>query len=415
MTTAAIAAVLGAILGCNDDGDRVEAGNLGAGGEGGAGAADAGGEGGAGAAAPDGPMGPSQLLIPLLPSYRNWDYHLFQGLDDHPRYEMVELMLDDTTSEEPLAWVFFTEREAPKRQLHYVSDAAYAADLARTASPDTRVVEVTPIDVSWQQGSDGAYAFEVALETGDGPVTWSVRSTGPATADYAELVEQSDHDLLGGILVMYLNQTVLVDAATALTIGDETWPVTVWEDISNAYFTGYHGAVSPRLANGYLASYDEALELVALPERLEPGEGWTYRVDDEERQWLITEREGDALVVAGGSYTLELDVEGDALRLRSVRVTDDGGELALRYDPALPDLGRLVAGGAGEVAVAIDIDGHADVVSGALTFEADGDGRVALLLAPEAPAWAVKNPMRLTLDVTDAGHAYSSRTTPATE
>ncbi len=354
------------------------------------------------------------LVVPLLSSYVKWDYHVFQGLDDHPRFEMVELMLDDAHSDDPLAWVFFTERAAPKRQFHYTNRAEHAESLSATSSPETRIVHTTPIEVTWEEQEDGRLAFHVELSTEDGAVRWDVLSTGAPNGDYAQLISQSGHDLAGGILVMYLHDTVLIDPSTTLVQGGQTWPSTVWQEKSSAYFTAYNGAVSPRLGHGYLVSGEASYRLLSKPRSLEVAEGWRYEYQDErgaeEQHFTIEERQGNMLKVAAGPFGFAYETVETGLSLRSVGVTDEDGGLLVRFEPPLPDLEHQEPGFVGEVSFAVDIDQVVDVITGKVLVKVEAADAIQLLLSPEQPSWAVTNPMRISIGWNENGYEVRSQT-----
>jgi hypothetical protein len=66
-------------------------------------------------------------LVPLVSSLYHWDHHWYIWLPGDPVYEAVEVMAAERDNTVPLAWVFFTERDGPKRQVHYYNDPQLAA------------------------------------------------------------------------------------------------------------------------------------------------------------------------------------------------------------------------------------------------------------------------------------------------
>ena len=61
--------------------------------------------------------------VPLVTSHHYWDHHWFVWLPRHPFYEGVEIMSIDTVGNPYRAvWVFFTERDGGKRQVHFFDD-----------------------------------------------------------------------------------------------------------------------------------------------------------------------------------------------------------------------------------------------------------------------------------------------------
>jgi hypothetical protein len=289
--------------------------------------------------------------------------------------------------------------------------------LAVTASPETRVVHVTPIDVQTETRADGGLTFDVQLERDEGDLDWQVSTTGPPTDDYSELVEQSDHDLLGGILVMYIHDTVLIDETTILSLGNDTWPATVWDEISSDYFTGYHGAVSPRLAHGYLSTGEARYELLGSPKRVEVGQSWSYDLTIESSspvtyEWTIDESDNGFVRASGGAFSFTASTVASGLQLREARADNDGGHVAVRYVPDLPALGTLERGYSAEVDFAIDIDEVADAMAGRVSVEVLDDSEVELVMQPTEPAWAVRNPMHVNVRFTETGHVISSFAVP---
>jgi hypothetical protein len=59
-------------------------------------------------------------VVPILSVFNHWDHHWYIWLPGDPVYEAVEVMSRERgVGASPLVWVFFTERVAPKRQVHY--------------------------------------------------------------------------------------------------------------------------------------------------------------------------------------------------------------------------------------------------------------------------------------------------------
>jgi hypothetical protein len=67
-------------------------------------------------------------LVPIISLLSHWDHHWYIWLPGDPLYEAVEVMAAERGADvAPLVWVFFTERNEPKRQTHYFNDARVAA------------------------------------------------------------------------------------------------------------------------------------------------------------------------------------------------------------------------------------------------------------------------------------------------
>ena len=65
-------------------------------------------------------------VVPILSVFHHWDHHRYIWLPGDPVYEAVEVMSRARSVDAPLVWVFFTERAAPKRQVHYFNDVQLA-------------------------------------------------------------------------------------------------------------------------------------------------------------------------------------------------------------------------------------------------------------------------------------------------
>jgi hypothetical protein len=60
-----------------------------------------------------------QPVVPLVSFFAHWDHHWYVWLKGDATYEAVEVMSRQRGAEPPQVWVFFTERAAPKRQIHF--------------------------------------------------------------------------------------------------------------------------------------------------------------------------------------------------------------------------------------------------------------------------------------------------------
>ena len=86
-------------------------------------------------------------VVPLVTTHHYWDHHWFVWLPRHPVYESAEIMTIDTVEIPYRAvWVFFTERDGGKRQIHFFDDRRIVESFAgshyrtidyeRTGTPD---------------------------------------------------------------------------------------------------------------------------------------------------------------------------------------------------------------------------------------------------------------------------------------
>ena len=86
-------------------------------------------------------------VVPLVTAHHYWNHHWYVWLPRHPVYEAVEIMSIDTAGNPYRAvWVFFTERDGSKRQIHFFDDRRIVEgfpgshyrtiDYERTGRPD---------------------------------------------------------------------------------------------------------------------------------------------------------------------------------------------------------------------------------------------------------------------------------------
>ena len=98
-------------------------------------------------------------LVPIVSGLEHWDHHWYVWLPGDPVYEAVEVMAAERgPGAVPLVWVFFTERDGPKRQIQYYNDPLAAAaagarssDIAFTmtgSEGEPRGVSVSLVDLA---------------------------------------------------------------------------------------------------------------------------------------------------------------------------------------------------------------------------------------------------------------------------
>ena len=147
--------------------------------------------------------------LPLAFDYYVWDDHYFMALPDHPVFESFEIMTIDRGAGPPLAFAFFTEREAPKRQHRYFNDRRFARNGASYADI---TVEAGPLKTGVPR------AIDLRFTAKDGHVRF--RCAFPAIARSmrpAGLTDQSGHGR--GLYTLYFYRERAAETADAsLTI-----------------------------------------------------------------------------------------------------------------------------------------------------------------------------------------------------
>ena len=123
------------------------------------------------------PMLPATAAIPLLPIasfFHHWDHHWYIWLPGDPVFEAVEIMAAERgPNTNHWCGFFFTERDGPKRQIHYYNDARIAAavggqsrDMAFTMSG----AEGGPRGVSAAFEDDKAHPIAIDVQMAGMPV-----------------------------------------------------------------------------------------------------------------------------------------------------------------------------------------------------------------------------------------------------
>jgi hypothetical protein len=360
------------------------------------------------------------IIMPLLFSYTNHDYQIVQWLPDHPQYEMAEIMVHETEGEEPFLWLLLTDRvphEGSKHQIDYTNDPDWASSLQEvTGDRETHLAE---IDYQRSVDEGGKLHFIISLQTVDEKLLlWDFLTTGPPTTENAPgLIDQSGHSLKSGILVMYIEKTVLADSTTSLTIGEEEYPVQVWEEISYPpFFTAYRGACTEDLADSFIRADEESFELRGWPKELAVGEEWVYLLGGGRQEvWSIEEKQDNILTIGGSKdffgqrKRLTAEIIDGGLEIQSISLEHKEGNLTIEFSPNLPDFEKMQTETLVTSQFRIHIDGHLDEMTGSMTVERQGD-RVSILLSPETPEWAVQNKMQIHIDMSESGYTIESKT-----
>lgn len=360
----------------------------------------------------------SPYVTPLSFSYTHWDSHLLQWLPAHPKYEIVEVLMDER---EPAGIFFFlTEREAvagSKKQYCYTNDPNFAKSL--TDGAGDRESQYVDITYEKSQGADGAtYHFE--LLTADGPTVWDFVAAGETDPTYAsKLIDAAEagHDLKGGLLVFYLPESTVSAADTKLSLGSESFPVESWPEISSPpYFEAFRGVLSHDVHNGYLPAAPLTTTTFPSPaEELTVGATWTKRVSrkggSDPRESQVSVRELDdqrAVLIEDESTTMTLRRDGESLLTESLAVSDDKAQMVMSFDPPLPDL-RFMEEGSTQSAFSIALPALLSVVTGTITMTKNGN-TVLETLAPSHPAWTRQLKLVTSIELNSNGYSQQSHT-----
>jgi hypothetical protein len=313
-------------------------------------------------------------LVPILSILHHWDHHWYVWLPGDPRFEAMEVMVADRgQGVVPLVWVFFTEREPPKRQVHYYNDPgvadalqAHARDIALTMSGP----EDGPRDVSVRLAdSDGRpIEIDVGFDPGARLVT--------AGAGLTDQVGHSGDRLL---LLFFRERNALARTArVAITGRDVALP-------------------QPEHPVPFQAAYSSNIFVSGFPfgdQRF----GFDGGGADRSVVRFARAAASDAFVGAlSGASQLELAVTADGALL-SYRHRNAGHLLDLSFDPPLPAANRLDA--AVESSYRISLDAFRDLVAGTVGASRRGD-TINLDWRFQRPEWTRSHPLRTSLSIRD--------------
>jgi len=309
------------------------------------------------------PASADDMLVPIVSVFRHWDHHWYIWLPGDPVHEAVEVMSRERGDSMPsLVWVFFTEREVPKRQTHYFNDAEVAAAVGghfrnirfhmTGTHGQPRGVGVALTDLSGRAVAIDAYcASEAQLVT-----------TG------AGLTNQIGHSGDRILLVFFREKNAFA----------ENWSVMLdGVDISKPQPGQSHAAPRP-------ASYSNNIFVGGFPfidRRVVFDAGDTAR-QNVTRFSYAASRGVLAARLADGTQ-LELQGAGDA-RLQLYRHRDAVHSLEISFDPPLPSPDNLQS----EMASAyrIHLDTFRDLIAGTVRLRRH-DNAVVLDWVFERPQW----------------------------
>ncbi len=144
----------------------------------------------------------------------HWDHHWFVWLPRHPVYESIEIMSRDAP-EHPLklVWVFFTERDGPKRQVHYLNNLDVV----------TRLGGSLYRDIHYERSGTAGQPQGVTVRLQDQnnqPVDIAITVDARALSS-AGLTDQSGHAATRHFLVFFREQQALAVRNRVMIAGED--------------------------------------------------------------------------------------------------------------------------------------------------------------------------------------------------
>lgn len=318
----------------------------------------------------------AQPIVPFCASFTHWDHHWFIWLPRDPDFEAVEIHSQDArTGAAPLVWVYFTERQPPKRQVNFVNDETLArlrGWMFRDIGYEIRNRPGTPRGVDARFSDDKGRAIFIAAE---------FVPEMPFSARGAGVTDQMGHGADGAFLLLYRQATAEATSSKVLISG---------VDVSAQLSGGsnplpFHAAYSPNTFNAAIlfrdchvtfdgASAGKPPSVLAFAEQ-KAGSAGARR---------FTARRGEL------EFELVTDAEGATERYSLRR---PGHAFTAAFNPPL--------GGAGgnDSWFSLSLDGLQDLVGGRVAISASGAGRT-LHWRPESPVWT-------------RGYAFQTRLRPS--
>jgi hypothetical protein len=311
-------------------------------------------------------------LVPILSIFQHWDHHWFLWLPGDPVHEAVEVASRERgAGQPPLIWVFFTERLAPKRQVHYINDRNVATATGwhfRNISFSVTGAEGGPRGVAVTLTDVHTRPIAIDLECAPGQ---------PLVARGAGLTNQTGHARDQLFLVFFRSRNAVAqDWRVAVGGVDVARPQPGQSD--GKPFAAYSANV---FAGGF--PFSDGLVAFGAPDDIAPNVV-RFVPADPPGSFRATRRDGTAI---------ELFARADG-SLEFYRHRHDGHMLEIRFDPPLPPAARLTD--RVSATYRITIDEFRDLISGTVHVTKLA-GPVVLEWRADTPDWARGSPLRTTL------------------
>lgn len=298
--------------------------------------------------------------VPFDTEFHYWNNHWYVWLPGHAVYEAVEVMSTAALeTAKPLVWVFFTERALPKRQHHYVNNAAVAAATGWTYAA---------IDYATIGGAEGPLGLSVRFSEADGKaVVIAVDFASNMSLSSAGLTDQMGHSADRHFLLFYRELTARTEQSHVTLDGIEVSEPRGKEPVP------FRAAYS---RNVYVGTIRFATTRYAFAAA---GCDLDFRV---QQSGDATHHRYVAARASGGRVELLTDANGQL-----ERYFNRGGShtLTVAFSPAL--------GTSEESTYGIGFDKFHDLVTGKVRVTHQDDGLV-LDWRSQEPAWARAYPMR---------------------
>ncbi len=324
--------------------------------------------------------------VPILPAntvLQHWDHHWFVWLPKHPLYESAEVMSTDPPDrQQPLVWLFFTERPGPKKQVHYFNDKTAAAAL-----PGSYYREI-----EYEKTGGGAQSVRVSMTDKDGKrVGFEVKVDSAEPLIKAGLTNQSGHSAANIFLLFYRGEHAMANS-NRVTIGSEDFSFNSMDGVEGAY--------------PFMAAYSRNIYVAAFPYG-------TAHVGVKAgvllHSWgrLLTKHQEGGKIFFQSAPTprgefLKLESDGPEGLINYVHQVGQH-QMIIHFDPPLvaPAAGKIR-----EIKYSISLDGFRDLVNGTMSLS-NTNGIILLKWNHEKPEWARAYAFISTLTPDADRHGYT--------
>jgi hypothetical protein len=309
-------------------------------------------------------------MVPIVSTFRHWDHHWYIWLPGDPTYEAVEVMSADRgAASAPLVWVFFTERAAPKRQVHYFNDARVAA---------ARGGHFREITFATAGARDLPQSITASLTDVDGrPIVIKVQFDPEVKLNVrgAGLTDQSGHSADRHLLLFFREKNAISSNRTVTRKGIDVAHPQTSENHPIPWPAGYS-------SNIFVATFPFEERRVAFGEvelgvpgvmRFAPADANGVAVSD-----LIDRTKLELVTTPGG-------------QLQRYRHRDGSHVLEIDFEPPLQTTGQRIEASAS--VFRISIDGFRDLATGSVKVT-QGAKSADVNWRFESPEWARPTPLQ---------------------
>jgi hypothetical protein len=304
-------------------------------------------------------------VVPLHSFFSHWDHHWYVWLRGDPEYEAVEIMTRYRGPDiAPLAWIFFTERAPPKRQVHYISDQQMAS---------VRNWQYRAIELSASGPAGESQGVSADFTNGNGqPVSIAIERNPRVALSSARagLTNQIGHSGDQMVMLFFRELGALSKTAKVLVDGVDVSKPRPGLNFEAPFEAAYsHNILLGGFPYGeWQATFGE--RSASLP-----------RFRQVKNRWVADLRDRTAI---------ELEAE-DGGRLATYRHYDNGHQLVVRFASAIPSITE--ASGDFHSKFQISLDRFEGLVQGEL-HATTKQNRVIFDWTFEAPTWLIRRSMQ---------------------